>query len=80
MVKNRACERICADAFCYTSIESLSIPDSVVELGKKCFYGCKSLRSVIFGASSRVERICAEAFRKTSIESLSIPDSVVALM
>ena len=73
-------ERICAYAFCGTSIESLSIPDSVVELGEKCFYGCKSLRSVIFGASSRVERICAEAFCGTSIESLSIPDSVVALM
>ena len=72
-------ERICADAFRDTSIESLSIPDSVVELGEGCFYGCKSLRSVIFGASSRVERICADAFCGTSIESLSIPDSVVEL-
>ena len=44
-----------------------------------CFYECESLRSVDFGASSKLERICAEAFGKTRIESLSIPDSVVNL-
>ena len=73
-------ERICAYAFCRTSIESLSIPDSVVDLGERCFYECTSLRRVIFGAASNLERICAGAFYGTSIESLSIPDSVVALM
>ena len=72
-------ERICAEAFYETNIESLSIPDSVVELGERCFRGCKSLRCVIFGASSKLERICAEAFYETSIESLFIPDSVVEL-
>ena len=72
-------ERICSDAFCWTSIESLSIPDSVVELGESCFYGCESLRRVIFGASSKLERICADSFRETIIESLSIPDGVVDL-
>ena len=73
-------ERICAYAFYGTSIESLSIPDNVVELYKKCFYVCKSLRSVTFGTLSKLERICAEAFYGTSIESFSIPDSVVELI
>ena len=72
-------ERICAGAFCRTSIESLYIPDSVVELGETCFHGCESLGSVLFGASSKLERICAGAFSETSIESLSIPDGVVDL-
>ena len=40
-------ERICAEAFCETSLESMSIPDSVVELREKCFCECKSLRRVI---------------------------------
>ena len=72
-------ERVCACAFCWASIESLSIPDGVVELGEWCFYQCKSLRSVTFGASSKLERVCADAFSGTSIESLSIPDGVVDL-
>ena len=72
-------ECICARAFYRTSIESLSIPDSVVELGDGCFSGCRSLRRVLFGASSKLARICAEAFRETTIESLAIPDSVVEL-
>ena len=28
------------------SVESLSVPDSVVELGEKCFENCKNLRRV----------------------------------
>ena len=72
-------ERICAGAFSRTSIESLSIPDGVVELSDGCFYECESLRSVLFGASSKLERICYGAFSRTSIESLSIPDGVVEL-
>ena len=35
----------------------------------KYFFECKSLRSVIFGASSGLERICVYAFCRTSIES-----------
>ena len=72
-------ERIGPEAFRVTRIESLSIPDSVVELGERCFMGCRSLRSVIFGASSRVERIGPEAFLGASIESLPVPDGVVDL-
>ena len=72
-------ERICAKAFCGTSIESVCLPDSVVELREKCFHECESLSSVTFGASSKLERICCEAFYGTSIESLCLPDSVVEL-
>ena len=57
----------------------MSIPGSVRELGYRCFYWCKSLRSVIFGPSSSLERIGVEAFVWTNIEWLSIPDGVVEL-
>ena len=46
---------------------------------ERCFFECKSLVGVTFGASSKLERICAEAFSGTSIASLSIPDGVVEL-
>ena len=72
-------KRLCAEAFCETSIESLCIPDSVVELCERCFYHCERLRCVTFGVSSKLERIGSQAFRETSIESLCIPDSVVEL-
>ena len=55
----------------------MSLPDSVVELGGKCFHRCKSLRS--FGASSNLERVCAWAFAETGLDSFFVPDSVVEL-
>ena len=63
----------------FADVLCLFIATSVHVVCERCFYGCGSLRSVIFGASSMVERICAEAFRESSVESLSIPDSVVEL-
>ena len=62
------------DAFRH--VISIAVPNCVVEVCEKCFYGCGSLRCITFGASSRLERICAKAFVGTSIESLSIPESV----
>ena len=61
-----------------TNIESVTIPDSVVELGDRCFLS-SGLRSVTFGRDSQLVRIGAEAFMGTNIESMSIPDSVVEL-
>ena len=61
------------------AVEVISIPNSVRELGPKCFGWCKSLRRVTFGAASKLERICPQAFRETSLDALSIPDSVVEL-
>ena len=65
------------DAFSETGIDSLYIPDSVVQVGEKCFYFRDRLRPVSFGASSRIEGLCRDAFSETGIESLYIPDSVV---
>ena len=67
----------CAEAFSSTSLDSLTIPDSVVEVGERCFVECKRLLSVRFGALSRVE--LADAFRETSIKSSSLPDGVVVV-
>ena len=71
--------RICAEAFCGTRLESLAIPDSVVELCEKCFDNCNTIRSVTFGTLSGLERICRGAFQRTSIESFVVPGSTVEL-
>ena len=65
-------------AFSKSSVESISIPNSVVELDRACF-SQSSLCHLTFGAPSRLERICGHAFRETCVESVSIPDSVVKL-
>ena len=57
-------------------IEEISIPDSVRELGDKCFFWCEKLRRVSFGACSTLELIGVMAFSRTMIEEISIPDSV----
>ena len=63
-------ERVCAKAFFETSIASLSILDSVVELGAECFYDCKSMWRVTFGSSSNLERIGGYASLGAPIDSL----------
>ena len=67
------------EVFRETCVESLSIPDSAVELCDTCFHLCESLRFVTFGARSKRESIGAEVFRDTCVESLSIPDNVIEL-
>ena len=54
------------DAFSETGIESLYIPDSVVQVDEKWFSLCNSLFSVSFGASSRIEGLCRETFSLTA--------------
>ena len=54
----------------------MSIPNHVRELCDGCFKGCRSLRCVIFGASSSLERIGVSCFAGTGIEEVRIPDRV----
>ena len=68
---------ICYGPVC--QVFDVTIPDSVVELSEMAFDRCVSLRTVTFGASSKLERICDEAFRQASVESICIPDGVVEL-
>lgn len=70
--------RIGKNAFYFISyIESVSLPDSLVEIGQGAFWGCSALTSVDFG--SGVESIGVNAFFGTALESVSLPDSVTSL-
>ena len=72
-------ERTCAEAFSGTDVDYLAIPDSVVELGDRCFSWCGCVQCVIFGSSSSPEHIGREAFLSENLDSLAIPDSAVDL-
>ncbi|MBR7005894.1 MAG: leucine-rich repeat protein, partial [Candidatus Methanomethylophilaceae archaeon] len=61
-----------------SSLESVSIPDSVESIGDYAFDGCSSLQSVVIGGS--VTSIGYRAFSGcSSLESVSIPDSVKSI-
>ena len=55
----------------------VDVPDTVRELCDKCFYDCRNLMSVRFGARSQLERIGVEAFPYSwDLRKVRIPDSV----
>jgi hypothetical protein len=60
-------------------LKSISIPLSVVVLGKSSFFLCQSLQSVVFGNASRLERIEALAFSRSGLKSIEIPRNVVSI-
>ncbi|WP_422698141.1 leucine-rich repeat domain-containing protein, partial [Cloacibacillus sp. DZ-S5] len=61
-----------------TSLTSVTIPDSVKEIGEHVFFGCTSLTSVTIPVS--VKRILYSAFENcTSLTSVTIPDSVTEI-
>ncbi|QKX41078.1 leucine-rich repeat domain-containing protein [Metamycoplasma hominis] len=71
---NEGLEKIGAEAFSNTNIESIIIPDSVKEIGQRAFSSCINLEEV--SLNEGLEKIGAEAFSNTNIESIIIPDSV----
>ena len=59
------------------SLDTLSIPAYVTEIGDRAFYGCVSLKTVTFENGSVLENIADGAFMGcTSLQSIEIPASV----
>lgn len=65
-------------AFEKTKVESVTIPDTVTELGVDCFSGCKYLKKVRL--SKNLKYLSASAFRGCkSLKTVKIPDSVTEI-
>lgn len=64
------------NAFKCSLIESVNIPPSVKELGKKCFCFCEKMRVLTFSEDSELEVIGRNAFTYTKIRNLFIPSKV----
>ncbi|QKX39421.1 leucine-rich repeat domain-containing protein [Metamycoplasma hominis] len=71
---NEGLEKIGAEAFYKTNIESITIPSSVKEIGERAFHGCTNLNEAILNEG--LEKIGVEAFRYTKIGIITIPGSV----
>ena len=53
------------------SLESITLPSTLVEIGDCAFFGCSNLREVIFNEG--LQKIGAAAFCGTSLESITLP-------
>ena len=61
-------------AFYVTSIEEITIPSTVEEIGQDAFYGCENLKTVTL--KEGLKKIGESAFEGTSIIEITIPCSV----
>ena len=69
---------ICDDAFSCCSMEEITIPETVIAIGKKAFDDCRNLKKITIPKS--VISIGYEAFRDCdSLEKVIISDSVVKI-
>jgi hypothetical protein len=67
---------IAADAFAYSKITSITIPDSITSIAVNAFYGCSQLKTVIIPNS--VINIGYDSFAScSSLRSVTIPGSVL---
>jgi hypothetical protein len=61
--------------FCYSSLSSIKIPDSVTEIGWAAFFGCQSLLSIIMPRNIR--KINEQAFFGCEkLKTISLPPSI----
>ncbi len=59
------------------TLTKITLPDSVIVIGKSAFQNCSSLTEVVLGKG--IERIAQAAFRDSALEKINLPDSVAEI-
>lgn len=61
-------------------IESISLPDSLAEVGSNAFSGCYNLKKLTFGANSQFVQFYSNTFNQCSnLTEITIPSSVIRM-
>lgn len=63
----------------FSSDKVVTVPATVTTLGKKCFFGCKTISSIDWAGNTSVVEIQAYAFAQSTIADLTIPPSVTVI-
>ena len=66
--------KISIGAFQGTAVTSVTMPNTIEQLGNRAFYGCGSLKSICL--SNRLQSIPNECFESAAITSIVIPEGV----
>jgi hypothetical protein len=69
-------EQIEKNAFGFSTLKSILIPQSVRIFSSQCFYGCISLLDLPFEDNSQLNRIEKEAFARSGLKSILLPNTV----
>ena len=73
---NSGIEYIGKDAFSFSKLERITIPQHVKVIDEFAFTFCKKLKSVIFECQSELYQINKEAFAFSTLEHIHIPANV----
>lgn len=65
---------LCDNLFASSAIESVSLPSSLLHIGKEAFYNCKKLSDITL--PENLESIGDEAFRETYLSQINLPQSL----
>ena len=78
---SQSLEKIDDEAFTYSNIVSLTLPDSVKEIGAMAFRRCGLLSSVTIGENSKLEHIGKQAFAECPIDEggIHIPAGIQSI-
>ena len=56
-------------------ITSVTIPNTILDVGIEAFANCKNLSNVIFEENSKLDRILVRAFDNTALQEFTVPEN-----
>lgn len=68
---SQSLEKIDDYAFAFSDVSSITLPDSVKEIGTRAFRRCYELETLTIGENSQLETIGSEAFAECPLSSVA---------
>lgn len=73
---SQSLEKIDDYAFAFSDVSSITLPDSVKEIGTRAFRRCYELETLTIGENSQLETIGSEAFAECPLSSVQLPENL----
>ncbi len=73
---SQSLEKIDDYAFAFSDVSSITLPDSVKEIGIRAFRRCYELETLTIGENSQLETIGSEAFAECPLSSVQLPENL----
>lgn len=73
---SQSLEKIDYYAFAFSDVSSITLPDSVKEIGTGAFRRCYELETLTIGENSQLETIGSQAFTECPLSSVQLPENL----